>query len=816
MTIETLICEDSYVADGTTNPRSIGFPIADPSYLSIEVDGVLQTLGTHYLIDGDYAAGAGRIVPQVAWASGAAVDYFRVTRLMQAAAIPAGKPLPSRSLEAQLDRDVMRIQEIGGELSRVPTIPRRGGVSGKFPVVNADDDWSWASGTGADDGLRTDLAEGDGPLLLGFQQSGDPDATKFSLLLKLSQFVAIKDYLKGGDDTDAVQKAMERATANGVDCRADNREHVIGGTLYNPGCTLRGEGKNSLFQKVGVGMLFTNEYTAPVRAGYYLTDSPLFSRTVTLQNIAHAAMFTVGHWAIIASQAFYDTPNLAPNKKAEFVRIVDIIGATIVLDGPVMDSYPIGDQPELIPVTLATGVAYNNISCAMDLTVAPVPGGDAATELRHIITTKWALEPQFGRIWMKNSIGAGIALQGTIQGSIDGLRGRNFGSADLPDGTRADGGLGGYGYLLSLRGMSFGLVVSDIGSLSVRHTVTDAPDYDVKLGRPVETTISKGTSLYAKLSGFDAHQLGYGLKLSELSSVGSLGPGFTLRNDAGQMTDCRAINNLGSAIALYKGSSENAEAWLIDGIYADGNNWGQSTQENGDIIDWRYKGTFLDMGTNNTIRNFLVPSCYGPLYETAPNTVNPTLEHGQAWNINKGGLANRAFWFRATGATRHRLKDIDIDVTGAGIANLVRNDSADFGNIPHIQDMRITGTISGVQYSSALANNQFVHWTGPGYEGFNQAIALGGATSIDLNGRIGTVFTITRTASEVLSSILGRAVEGAKIRLFAGVGGFYLQHGTAADNIFLSGAPAGVSLTEGQSILLQRRGTIWRQIEPVM
>ena len=124
MTIGTGVSESSYVADGAATPRAIGFPIGDPIYLIVEVDGVVQTLGADYTISGFYSTGGGVIVPQVAWASGAKVRYYRESLLLQEAALPAGQPLPSRKLETQLDRDVMRIQEIGREIERTVRVPR--------------------------------------------------------------------------------------------------------------------------------------------------------------------------------------------------------------------------------------------------------------------------------------------------------------------------------------------------------------------------------------------------------------------------------------------------------------------------------------------------------------------------------------------------------------------------------------------------------------------------------------------------------------------------------------------------------------------
>lgn len=200
MTIEKLICEDSYFADGTANPRDIGFQLASPDHLIVEVDGVRQALGSAYLVNGDYLGGGGQIIPFAPWAEGAVVDYFRETPLLQPASLPAGQPLPSRSIEAQLDRSVMRIQEIARDLSRAPLLPRNGGVLGQFAVVLPDGSWGFADGTGTDAALRGDLAQplpGKGADLSGYSPSVAYGAGTVGR--KLKQIVSVGDYQPAGD-----------------------------------------------------------------------------------------------------------------------------------------------------------------------------------------------------------------------------------------------------------------------------------------------------------------------------------------------------------------------------------------------------------------------------------------------------------------------------------------------------------------------------------------------------------------------------------------------------------------------------------------
>lgn len=109
MTIDTDLCADSYVADGTANPRSIGFRILHPEDLIVLADGVEQIENLHYTVSGDWNAGTGIFTPNAVtpWAAGTEIFYKRATPPRQAYEIPAGIPLKSASVELELDRRAM-------------------------------------------------------------------------------------------------------------------------------------------------------------------------------------------------------------------------------------------------------------------------------------------------------------------------------------------------------------------------------------------------------------------------------------------------------------------------------------------------------------------------------------------------------------------------------------------------------------------------------------------------------------------------------------------------------------------------------------
>lgn len=135
--IDTEDCADSYVADGTANPRSIGFRILDPSYLFVLADGVPQDLNSDYTISGDYDGGQGRFTPNpiMPWPAGTVIFYKRVTQPLQKAKILPGVPLPSAAVERELDRRAMIEQDLGREIDRAPKVPDGEPAMAPFPTI---------------------------------------------------------------------------------------------------------------------------------------------------------------------------------------------------------------------------------------------------------------------------------------------------------------------------------------------------------------------------------------------------------------------------------------------------------------------------------------------------------------------------------------------------------------------------------------------------------------------------------------------------------------------------------------------------------
>lgn len=171
-----------FVATGNTNPVPLNFPFASAADIAVTAqDGddapVDLTLNADYSIGGTVAqwrAGAGTIVP-IDIAAGLNVRCERRTALVQSYDPVAGIALDHRALGRTLDDVTMRAQDafavaddLQGRAIMLPrgevaiVLPAAAARAGYHLAFNADGDLMMSAGTGADAGLRTDLASDDG------------------------------------------------------------------------------------------------------------------------------------------------------------------------------------------------------------------------------------------------------------------------------------------------------------------------------------------------------------------------------------------------------------------------------------------------------------------------------------------------------------------------------------------------------------------------------------------------------------------------------------------------------------------------------
>lgn len=175
MTVSIVDSADSYVSDGTTAARSIGFQLLDGDHLAVWVDDVEQVNGADFTVTGDVRAGTATFAPVAAWPLGAAVRYRRITPPVCAFAGASGYPLPMDSLITELDRQALVNQEQNGEIARVLKvpidevaldIPAVAARAGKYLAFDASGNAVAASGSGASADLRVDLAAPGGVALV--------------------------------------------------------------------------------------------------------------------------------------------------------------------------------------------------------------------------------------------------------------------------------------------------------------------------------------------------------------------------------------------------------------------------------------------------------------------------------------------------------------------------------------------------------------------------------------------------------------------------------------------------------------------------
>lgn len=187
MTVSSSITTHSYIPAGAMLAESLaGVVFINASDLVVtDAAAAVQVLGTDYEITGNGRTGAASIRTLRVYGAGIVLTVTRVTESAQLANIQPNQPLPAEAVETELDRRALIEQEgrreIGvlnqralkvpaGEVAPVmPTLAQR---IGKFFTWGAAGEIIPASGTGADAGLRTDLALLNGAALIGLI-SGD-------------------------------------------------------------------------------------------------------------------------------------------------------------------------------------------------------------------------------------------------------------------------------------------------------------------------------------------------------------------------------------------------------------------------------------------------------------------------------------------------------------------------------------------------------------------------------------------------------------------------------------------------------------------
>lgn len=225
-----------FYPNGTTTIFPFAFKVMSPSEIAVVDGDGLPISGLGYSVTLNDDEGGSVIFP-VAPASDALPSFFIASdpdfqQLTQYGSVGTFNP---RTLNGPLDRQAVATLALRARLLRSVVLPfDPTSVVGKFPVVLADGSQGWSSGTGADLGLRTDLAEDGGAALVKasdgntvqdnldhggwFTQAGTGAVSRTSQAksrdtLSIMDFGAVAD--GATDDSAALQAAVTAAAAAG-------------------------------------------------------------------------------------------------------------------------------------------------------------------------------------------------------------------------------------------------------------------------------------------------------------------------------------------------------------------------------------------------------------------------------------------------------------------------------------------------------------------------------------------------------------------------------------------------------------------------
>lgn len=112
MTVSTTLNRVSYVGNGSTTVFAYPFKIFEDADLEVYLNGVLQTLTTHYTVSGKGSLTGGNVTFLTAPPAAASVVIIRNLPETQASALPANDKFPSTTVETALDKLTMLVQEL--------------------------------------------------------------------------------------------------------------------------------------------------------------------------------------------------------------------------------------------------------------------------------------------------------------------------------------------------------------------------------------------------------------------------------------------------------------------------------------------------------------------------------------------------------------------------------------------------------------------------------------------------------------------------------------------------------------------------------
>lgn len=305
MTVETLTNYTEATGNGVATEFPFYFYITNADYMIVEqtIDGVTTTVSASlYTVNGVGEAGGGTVEFLTPPADGVNLVMRRQVPYLQSLEVLNQGGFYPESVEEQLDLMVQQTQQLADLVGRAAIVPRPpDGVTGRFPIVLSDGTFGFSQGTGADLGLREDLAEPAGGGMVGLANGNVAQAVRW---VTPEMFGAVGDFDPdtgtGTDDTGAFNVMKAWLAANGGGEVQIASKYLIGDFEIDfENVILRGLNNSCGFgvKNGTLGILFSEDYSYATNLTYWSqsgdpedgldTRGEKYSKEVSNQSMGH-------------------------------------------------------------------------------------------------------------------------------------------------------------------------------------------------------------------------------------------------------------------------------------------------------------------------------------------------------------------------------------------------------------------------------------------------------------------------------------------------------------------------------------------------
>lgn len=312
------------LANGSTTvfPFTFTAPTADEVQVVLrDSDGVDSTVSPSAYTVALTSGGGGAVTFATAPASGNSVYILLNPDFTQEIEFENGSAWLAAPVNEGYDRSAARDQVLKRDMDRglkfpvgetPDTLPVSDNRLGKYLAFDAAGDISMSSGTGADAGLRDDMAASSGAALVGFLQSGS-GATDRTALAKLRDTVSVEDFGATGDGTTNDGAAINLALATGKDVLIQQgKTYNIDGVTLLPSSNQRIYGGGRLLKSTTA-----NDLT-PAGA----QDGPKFFKIDTLSNVVIDGI-EMQYTGLVSPRVYGLTIETSSNCKVTNCRFLD-------------------------------------------------------------------------------------------------------------------------------------------------------------------------------------------------------------------------------------------------------------------------------------------------------------------------------------------------------------------------------------------------------------------------------------------------------------------------------------------------------------